>query len=115
MTKTKGLYSVPRGRIAYAAQDSLIIPGTVRDNILFGSPFFEEWYQRVIAACALTQDISTFSSGDATFLGGASRLSGGQSQRIVSSFMGNEAFKRIKSLIGIGQSCLRSSASDAIG
>ncbi|KAJ6583769.1 P-loop containing nucleoside triphosphate hydrolase protein [Mycena sp. CBHHK59/15] len=82
MTKTKGAYSVPNGRIAYAAQDAVIVPGTVRDNILFGTSFHEDWYHRVLRACALTEDLAKFSSGDATFLGGASRLSGGQAQRI---------------------------------
>ena len=40
-------FSLPRnGGIAYAAQESWVQNETIRDNILFGSPYDEERYQK---------------------------------------------------------------------
>ncbi|KAJ7888747.1 P-loop containing nucleoside triphosphate hydrolase protein [Mycena leptocephala] len=80
---TGGDFSPARTPIAYAAQDPLIISGTIRDNIVFGQEFYEEWYNTVLNACALTVDINRMTSKDGMFVGerGAT-LSGGQRQRI---------------------------------
>ncbi|KAJ7822606.1 P-loop containing nucleoside triphosphate hydrolase protein [Mycena leptocephala] len=80
---TTGAFVPPGTTIAYAAQDPLIISGTIRDNILFGQAFTQEWYQTVLNACALTADIESMDSKDGTFIGekGAT-LSGGQRQRV---------------------------------
>ena len=79
-----GQYTAPNSRIAYASQDALIIPGTVRDNITFGLEFHEQRYQEVLAACALIPDLAKMKSSDQTMLGEkGSTLSGGQKQRIV--------------------------------
>ncbi|KAJ7664453.1 P-loop containing nucleoside triphosphate hydrolase protein [Mycena polygramma] len=69
--------------VAYAAQDPLIFSGTIRENILFGQEFSEQWYNTVLEACALRLDIERMSAKDGTLLGekGAT-LSGGQRQRI---------------------------------
>jgi ABC-type bacteriocin/lantibiotic exporter with double-glycine peptidase domain len=82
---TTGTFVGPGKPIAYAAQDPLIISGTIRENIVFGHEFSEGWYNTVLAACALAADIESLSGKDGTFLGekGAT-LSGGQRQRIVS-------------------------------
>ncbi|KAJ7150739.1 P-loop containing nucleoside triphosphate hydrolase protein [Mycena filopes] len=76
-------FTPPRTTIAYAAQDPLIIAGTIRDNILFGAEFVEGWYHTVLRACELEADIGRMEGGDGTFVGekGAT-LSGGQRQRI---------------------------------
>ncbi|KAJ7589613.1 P-loop containing nucleoside triphosphate hydrolase protein [Mycena floridula] len=81
--RTAGTFTSSGTSIAYAAQDPLIISGTIRENILFGQEFSELWYQTVIEACALTSDINHMKSKDGTFIGekGAT-LSGGQRQRI---------------------------------
>jgi ABC-type iron transport system FetAB ATPase subunit len=43
-------YNLPRGQgIAYAAQESWVQNETIRDNILFGSPYEEERYQKGLA------------------------------------------------------------------
>ncbi|KAH9920611.1 P-loop containing nucleoside triphosphate hydrolase protein [Fomitopsis serialis] len=82
-TCTAGQYSKPSTRFAYASQDALIIPGTIRENILFGRAFQAERYSRVIDACALTADVRKMPAGDGTWLGERGRrLSGGQKQRI---------------------------------
>ena len=81
-----GQYTAPNSRIAYASQDALIIPGTVRDNITFGLEFHEQRYQEVLAACALIPDLAKMKSSDQTMLGDkGSRLSGSQKQRVVRS------------------------------
>ncbi|KZT65538.1 P-loop containing nucleoside triphosphate hydrolase protein [Daedalea quercina L-15889] len=82
-TCTAGRYKQPAARFAYASQDALIIPGTIRENILFGRSFKAERYTRVLDACALTSDIRNMPAGDGTWLGEKGRrLSGGQKQRI---------------------------------
>lgn len=84
-TRKAGEYTVPPVRIAYASQDALIIAGTIRENIVFGLPFDEDRYHRVLDACALVQDMKQLKSGDGTLLGEKGvRLSGGQKQRVVS-------------------------------
>ena len=85
-TCTDGKYDKPPTRIAYASQDAMIIPGTIRENILFGRAFHAEQYSRVVDACALTPDIRKMPAGDGTWIGEKGRrLSGGQKQRIVST------------------------------
>lgn len=64
----------------------MIVPGTIRENILFGRAFHAEQYSRVLEACALTPDIRKMPVGDGTWIGEKGRrLSGGQKQRIVST------------------------------
>ncbi|KIK71390.1 hypothetical protein GYMLUDRAFT_254610 [Collybiopsis luxurians FD-317 M1] len=84
-------YNLPRGDgIAYAAQESWVQNETIRacsflptDNIVFGSPFDEERYKKVIHQCGLERDISLFEAGDATELGDKGlSISGGQRARI---------------------------------
>lgn len=68
---------------AYAEQNPLIISGTVRSNITYGSKYDPEYYQKVITACQLLPDIESFPSGDLTKTGEMGvTLSGGQRSRI---------------------------------
>lgn len=53
----KGVVKVSsRQHISYAEQNPLIMSGTVRSNILFGAEFDPKWYDKVVKACALTED-----------------------------------------------------------
>eukprot|EP00731_Ephydatia_muelleri_P032675 Em0024g219a len=72
-----------RGTLSYTSQEPWIFSGTLRENVLFGSPFEKEWYDTVIEACALDKDIAGFLEGDMTKVGdeGVS-LSGGQRARV---------------------------------
>ena len=76
--------SLPRaGGVAYAAQESWVQNETIRDNILFGAPFDEERYNKVIDQCALKRDLTLFDAGDLTEVGEKGlTLSGGQKARI---------------------------------
>ncbi|KAJ4000261.1 hypothetical protein F5050DRAFT_1804229 [Lentinula boryana] len=77
-------YNLPRDAgIAYAAQESWVQNETIRENIVFGSPFEEERYRRVLYQCGLERDIGLFEAGDATEVGERGlTLSGGQKARI---------------------------------
>ena len=71
------------GTLGYSSQDPWVFSGTVRDNVLFGCEFKEEWYQQVLAECCLSEDIEMFSHGDSTLVGERGvTLSGGQKARI---------------------------------
>ncbi|GLA03501.1 hypothetical protein AnigIFM60653_003134 [Aspergillus niger] len=69
--------------VAYCAQEAWLVNATVKDNIVFASPFDQRRYNAVIKACALERDLAILDAGDQTLVGekGIS-LSGGQKQRI---------------------------------
>ncbi|XP_060100829.1 cystic fibrosis transmembrane conductance regulator [Heteronotia binoei] len=71
------------GRISFCPQVSWIMPGTIKENIIFGVSYDEFRYKSVIKACQLEEDISKFLEKDDTVLGeGGITLSGGQRARI---------------------------------
>ena len=72
-----------RSTVSYAAQTPWLEHLSIRENILFGSPFEEERYWKVIECCALGPDLAMLEDGDATEIGerGIS-LSGGQKARV---------------------------------
>lgn len=72
-----------KGSIAYVEQEPYIVPGTVRNNILFGHEFDERFYNEVIKVCCLESDLKIFPSGDRTEIGERGiTVSGGQKARI---------------------------------
>ncbi|KAI0832850.1 multidrug resistance-associated ABC transporter [Trametes gibbosa] len=83
-TGPESFVSLPRAAgVAYAAQESWVQNETIRDNILFGAPYDEERYKKVIYQCALKRDLSLFDAGDMTEVGEKGlTLSGGQKARI---------------------------------
>ncbi|KZV67494.1 P-loop containing nucleoside triphosphate hydrolase protein [Peniophora sp. CONT] len=76
--------SLPRASgVAYAAQESWVMSGTIRDNILFGAPYDATRFRKVIYQCGLKRDLSLFPAGDRTEVGEKGQtLSGGQKARI---------------------------------
>lgn len=69
--------------IAYCPQFAWIRSATVRENVTFGRPFDQEWYDRVVDACALRADFQLLPDGDQTEVGERGiTLSGGQKQRL---------------------------------
>ncbi|KAI7696126.1 Multidrug resistance-associated protein 1 [Sarcoptes scabiei] len=73
----------PSSTIAYVAQQAWIQNVTLKENILFGSPFNKTRYDSVIEMCALKPDIAILPGGDETEIGEKGiNLSGGQKQRV---------------------------------
>ncbi|KAM6202279.1 cystic fibrosis transmembrane conductance regulator [Rhynchocyon petersi] len=71
------------GRISFCSQFAWIMPGTIKENIIFGVSYDEYRYRSVIKACQLEEDISKFAEKDNIVLGeGGITLSGGQRARI---------------------------------
>ena len=61
----------------------MIVSGTVRSNILYGSEYNEEFYNEVVKTCQLLPDFEQFPNNDLTKTGEMGvQLSGGQKSRI---------------------------------
>ncbi|KAF8598207.1 hypothetical protein BDV93DRAFT_498959 [Ceratobasidium sp. AG-I] len=69
--------------ISYCAQQPWLEHKSIKDNILFGSPFDKERYEATLNCCALLPDLAILEDGDETEIGekGVS-LSGGQKARV---------------------------------
>ncbi|XP_036375803.1 cystic fibrosis transmembrane conductance regulator-like [Megalops cyprinoides] len=71
------------GRVSFSPQTSWIVPGTIRDNIVFGLTYDEYRYTSVIKACQLEEDLALLPDKDKTpLMEGGVTLSGGQRARI---------------------------------
>uniref|UniRef100_A0A914VV15 ABC-type glutathione-S-conjugate transporter n=1 Tax=Plectus sambesii TaxID=2011161 RepID=A0A914VV15_9BILA len=82
MDKIEGKVSI-RGSVAYSAQQAWIQNLTLKQNVLFGLPYDQAWYNKVVDACALRPDFDTLPAGDETEIGEKGiNLSGGQKQRV---------------------------------
>eukprot|EP00959_Pyramimonas_sp_CCMP1952_P184986 3867834-Pyramimonas_sp.AAC.1 len=69
--------------VGYAMQEPWVISGTLRDNILCGSPFDAARYAAILDACELQTDLEAMSDGDLTLVGEQGvMLSGGQRARL---------------------------------
>ncbi|XP_071483923.1 ATP-binding cassette sub-family C member 10-like [Diadema antillarum] len=66
-----------------ATQEPWLQQATLKENILFGKALDADWYDRVIEACALKEDLKILPSGDETEIGeNGVTLSGGQKARV---------------------------------
>ncbi|KAL1515936.1 hypothetical protein AB1Y20_002550 [Prymnesium parvum] len=71
------------GQLGYAPQVAWIVNATLRENILIGRTFEQEWYDHVVFLCALDGDIAEMREGDMTEIGERGvNLSGGQKARL---------------------------------
>lgn len=69
--------------VAYCSQQAWLVNGTIKENILFASPYDAKRYKNVIVACSLQRDLEILDAGDQTLVGEKGvTLSGGQKQRI---------------------------------
>ncbi|KAL8863326.1 MAG: hypothetical protein Q9178_000006 [Gyalolechia marmorata] len=74
---------LPSDVVGYCAQTPWLQSMSIKDNILFISPYEETRYRKVLEACALTQDLATFKHGDLSNIGeNGIGLSGGQKARV---------------------------------
>ncbi len=75
-------HSEVRARLAYVEQDTPVVPGTLRDNLLLARPdATEEELRRVLRDVRLTDKVDTLDSGLDSPLSSA-HVSGGERQRI---------------------------------
>lgn len=83
LDQLSGTSHIPNEMIGYCAQTPWLQSMSIRDNILFSSPYDEARYKRVLDACALLPDLSNFTHGDQSFIGeNGIGLSGGQKARV---------------------------------
>ena len=83
MKREEGTVVLSTRGVAFQAQSPWIFNGTLRSNILFGSPFDKKWYDVVVEACALLPDFEQLPSGDLSEIGERGvNVSGGQKARI---------------------------------
>lgn len=69
--------------IAFVAQIPWIENASIKDNILFGLPYDESRYNKVIDVCALRKDLEMLADGEETEIGANGiNLSGGQRWRV---------------------------------
>ncbi|KAH8816370.1 putative ABC bile acid transporter [Xylogone sp. PMI_703] len=69
--------------IAFVAQIPWIENASIKDNIIFGLPYDELRYNKVVDACALRKDLDMLTDGEQTEIGANGiNLSGGQRWRV---------------------------------
>ena len=69
--------------VAYCAQQAWLVNDTIKQNILFSSPWDAKRYKDVLHACSLERDLEILGAGDETMVGEKGiTLSGGQKQRV---------------------------------
>jgi ABC-type multidrug transport system fused ATPase/permease subunit len=74
---------VPNKMMGYCAQTPWLQSMSIRDNILFFTPYNESRYREVLDACELLPDMATFTNGDLSAIGeNGIGLSGGQKARV---------------------------------
>jgi ATP-binding cassette subfamily C (CFTR/MRP) protein 4 len=79
----KGSVFVRTKQIGYVGQSPWILSGSIKENILFGKEFKQEWFESVIKNCALEEDLEQMPDRENTIVGERGvTLSGGQRARI---------------------------------
>jgi ABC-type multidrug transport system fused ATPase/permease subunit len=87
----------PDSPIGYCAQAPWLQSMSIRDNILFSSPYDETRYKQTLDACALTADLAGFKHGDLSNIGeNGIGLSGGQKARVA---LARAVYSRAKILL----------------
>lgn len=77
-----------RCTVAYCGQRPWLRNASIRRNIIGPSTFDPVWYEVIVHACALNEDLQQLPDRDLTIVGSnGGNLSGGQMHRIVSSFL----------------------------
>lgn len=83
MDRKSGSVKIPIKSIGYCAQTPWLQSMSLRDNILFFSPYDPARYRDVLDTCELLTDFANFKNGDLSFIGeNGIGLSGGQKARV---------------------------------
>lgn len=83
LDRLSGVSETPNEMVGYCSQTPWLQSMSIRDNILFSSPYDEPRYKQVLEACALLPDLANFKHGDLSFVGeNGIGLSGGQKARV---------------------------------
>lgn len=81
---SQGFVYVSTTEVAFCDQTPWLVNGSIQKNILGFSNFDGPWYNAVVHACGLEEDLATFPIGDQSLVGSKGiTLSGGQKQRLV--------------------------------
>jgi len=82
--------------IAYCGQDAWLLNQSVKENILAFESYSKDFYEEVIEACQLEEDLRYFPKGDDSIIGSRGiSLSGGQKQRVVRRLQNSMLRKRM--------------------
>jgi ABC-type multidrug transport system fused ATPase/permease subunit len=83
LDRLSGEYDRANDPVGYCAQTPWLQSMSIRENILFSSPYEDSRYKQVLEACALIQDMANFKHGDLSLVGeNGVGLSGGQKARL---------------------------------
>ncbi|KAH6681518.1 ABC transporter-like protein [Halenospora varia] len=83
LDKLGGEYDRSNDIVGYCAQTPWLQSMSIRENILFSSPYDEVRYRDVMDVCALIPDMANFKQGDLSLVGeNGVGLSGGQKARL---------------------------------
>jgi len=78
-----GEYHRSNEMVGYCAQTPWLQSMSIRENVLFSSPYDDARYKQVLDACALIPDMANFKNGDLSLIGeNGIGLSGGQKARL---------------------------------
>ncbi|KAF7595475.1 hypothetical protein BBP40_005811 [Aspergillus hancockii] len=73
----------PSLQVSYCAQNPWLPRLSIRNIVMGHSEMNQRWYEDILSACLLQQDIAELPDGDETVIGSrGGRLSGGQKQRL---------------------------------
>ncbi len=101
----EGSINVASRGVAFCDQVPWLPNRTFRDIIIGNSHFDQIWYQSVVAACALEEDIRQWPQGDQSVIGSkGTTLSGGQKQRTVAIYDPEREMCGLTDTIGFSKS-----------
>jgi ABC-type multidrug transport system ATPase subunit len=83
LDQLEGEYHRTNDMVGYCGQTPWLQSMSIRENIIFSSPYEEARYKQVLEACALIPDMANFKHGDLSMIGeNGVGLSGGQKARV---------------------------------
>ena len=68
-TLIEGSYDIASSKIAYCSQVPWVLAGSIKENIVFGNEFKPDYFNLVVEACALKDDLDGFAKGAQTMIG----------------------------------------------